>query len=81
MTTEQSFTNGKEKLWTGRWLADGKPECVEVPIAARINGGRGLAHYLAKGLKPLETIPAHPDKAAARPSTQNSPSRKGERQK
>jgi len=53
----QAKTNraqGTEKLWTGRWLPDGSPELVSVPVTARANGGRGIGHYLAKGLKPVE---------------------------
>ena len=42
------------KLWTGRRFADGRPELIEVPVSERTNGGRGLGHYLAKGLKPAE---------------------------
>jgi len=51
------------KLWTGRRFADGRPELIEVPVSEGINSGRGLGHYLAKGLKPLEAAgPFNPPK-------------------
>jgi len=71
----------KAKLWTGRWLPNGRPECVEVPVAARINGGRGAAHYLAKGFKPLEAIPPEPDGTAKREGAKGPVARKGGRRK
>ncbi len=49
-------------LWTGQWMAtaDGSaaPVIVHVPTDRHVNNGRGLAHYLAKGFKPVEQIPA-----------------------
>jgi len=53
----ERHSSEKAKLWTGRRLADGRPEIVSVPVDARTNGGRGIGHYLAKVFRTLDAIP------------------------